>query len=113
MIRYFLRAMQGRLRASPSLDVLTVLGVALGVASVLSIQILNGNALGAFQGSVRALSGEADLTVVGQLPSLFVAHSRIRGALQQPLCKHMKQVFQGVRFPSPPSQLPLTKPTKE
>ena len=70
MIPYFLRAMRARLRASPSLDVLTVLGVALGVASVLSIQILNGNALGAFQGSVRALSGEADLTVAGQLPSL-------------------------------------------
>jgi putative ABC transport system permease protein len=48
---------------------LTVLGVALGVASVISIQIINRNALAAFAGSVQAVSGEADLTVLGNLPT--------------------------------------------
>ena len=66
MIRYFTGALRARWRSSRSLDLLTILGVALGVASVLSIQILNRNALGAFQGSVRALSGKADLTVLGE-----------------------------------------------
>jgi len=50
--------------------VLSLLGVALGVASVLSIQIINLNALGTFKGSVRAISGEADLSIVGRTPSL-------------------------------------------
>jgi putative ABC transport system permease protein len=48
---------------------LTVFGVALGVASVLSIQIINRNALAAFKGSVTAVSGEADLSVMGLTPS--------------------------------------------
>jgi putative ABC transport system permease protein len=55
-------------RAGRTLFVLTVLGVALGVASVLSIQILNANALGAFEGGLEAVSGEADLTVTGKVP---------------------------------------------
>ena len=69
MVGYFWRHLRARLRASRALDALAVLGVALGVASVLSIQILNRNALGAFRGSVRAISGEVDLTVVGRMPS--------------------------------------------
>jgi putative ABC transport system permease protein len=52
-------------RAGPALFLLTVAGVGLGVASVLSIQILNQAALGAFAGTVRAISGDADLAVVG------------------------------------------------
>jgi putative ABC transport system permease protein len=51
------------------LFVLTVLGVALGVASVLSIQILNQNALAAFEGSMHAVSGDADLSVLGRMPT--------------------------------------------
>lgn len=70
MIRYFIQALRARWRGSRSLDLLAIVGVALGVASVLSIQILNRNALGAFQGSVRALSGQADLTVLGELADL-------------------------------------------
>lgn len=52
-----------------SLYLLTVFGVALGVASVLSIQIINRNALAAFTGSMTAVSGEVDLTVLGYTPS--------------------------------------------
>ncbi len=70
MTRYWLRALSAHLAQGASLYILTVLGVALGVASVLCIQILNLNALGAFRGSVRALGGDADLVVSGRLPSL-------------------------------------------
>ena len=65
MRRYLVRAAVKELRAGRALFVLAVAGVALGVASVLSIQILNRSALGAFSGTVRAVSGEADLSVVG------------------------------------------------
>ncbi len=70
MIRYFLRDLLAQFRSGRSLFLLSLLGVALGVASVLSIQIINLNALGTFQGSVRAISGEADLSIVGRTPSL-------------------------------------------
>jgi len=67
---YGLRALQAQVRAGPMLFLLAVLGVALGVAAVLSIQILNQNALGAFAGSVEAVSGGAALSVVGSGPEL-------------------------------------------
>ncbi len=80
--------MRAQLRAGKSLYLLAVIGVALGVASVLAIQIINRNAVAAFRGSVRAVSGESDLTVVGQLPtfaeSLYVvtlAQAGVRQAL--------------------------------
>ena len=69
MRRYFTTAMAAHLRAGGSLYLLTVLGVALGVAAVLSIQIINRNAVAAFSGSVKAVSGEADLSVLGYTPS--------------------------------------------
>ena len=69
MRRYFTTAMTAHLRAGGSLYLLTVLGVALGVAAVLSIQIINRNAIAAFAGSVKAVSGEADLSVLGYTPS--------------------------------------------
>ena len=65
MIRYFLRSLRAQLTTGRSLYLLSVLGVALGVASVVSIRILNHNALAAFRGGVRAVSGDADLTVLG------------------------------------------------
>lgn len=65
-----LRAMLAHWRQARTLTALTVLGVALGVASVVSIQSLNRAALGAFGGGVKAVSGEADLTVLGQGPDL-------------------------------------------
>ena len=69
MRRYFTTAMTAHLRAGGSLYLLTVLGVALGVAAVLSIQIINRNAIAAFAGSVKAVSGEADLSVLGYTPN--------------------------------------------
>ncbi len=70
MIRYFLRASRAQLRSGRSLFLLSLSGVALGVASVVGIQIINLNALGAFRGSMEAVSGDADLTIVGTLPVL-------------------------------------------
>ena len=70
MIRYFLRALRTQLTTGRSLFLLTVLGVALGIASVLSIQIINRSALAAFRGSVQAVSGDADLSVLPRTPAL-------------------------------------------
>jgi putative ABC transport system permease protein len=69
-MEFFLRGLLAHIRASRALFLLTLFGVALGVASVLSIQILTRSALGAFQGSVRAVGGEADLTVSARGPFL-------------------------------------------
>ncbi len=80
MISYLLRSAPGHVRRSRSLYVLTVLGVALGVGAVLSIQIINGNALAAFRGSMRAVSGEVDLVVLGRLPTFHESlHARAAG----------------------------------
>ncbi|HVP67073.1 MAG TPA: FtsX-like permease family protein [Anaeromyxobacteraceae bacterium] len=65
MRRYVARAALTRVRSGKALLALSVLGVALGVGSALSIRLLNRGALGAFEGSVRAVSGQAALSVVG------------------------------------------------
>jgi len=70
MIRFFGLGLAVHLRSGRVLFLLTLLGVALGVGSVLSIQILNLNALSAFDGSVQAISGEADLTIFPRGPEL-------------------------------------------
>jgi len=70
VIRYFLRAARAQLRGGRTLFLLSLSGVALGVASVVGIQILNLNALGAFRGTMEAVSGNADLTIVGTMPTL-------------------------------------------
>jgi putative ABC transport system permease protein len=62
--RYALRAIAAHLRAAPLLFALAVLGVALGVASVLSIQILNRGALAAFEGTLEVVSGGAQVSVL-------------------------------------------------
>jgi len=64
MIGYLGRSLRSQLRAGKSLLLLSVFGVALGIASVLSIQLLNRSALAAFRGGVQAVSGEADLSVL-------------------------------------------------
>lgn len=64
MIRYAARSLRAQLGSGRTLLALTVFGVALGIASVLSIQLLNRSALAAFSGGVRAVSGDADLSVL-------------------------------------------------
>ncbi|HEX6850500.1 MAG TPA: FtsX-like permease family protein [Candidatus Polarisedimenticolaceae bacterium] len=64
MGRLLLLAFVAHFRAGKVLFLLTLAGVALGVASVVGIQILNRSALGAFEGSLQAVSGEADLSVL-------------------------------------------------
>ena len=69
MIRFLWRSLQRQFRESRTLFLLSVFGVSLGVASVVAIQTLNQGALQAFNGSVRAVSGQADLSVVGAMPA--------------------------------------------
>ena len=69
MRRYFVRSLGAHLRGGRSLYFLTIFGVALGVASVICIQIINRNALAAFRGGIQAVSGDADLSVLGRTPT--------------------------------------------
>jgi len=69
MIRYLIRSVQRQFLQSRTLFLLSVFGVSLGVASVVAIQTLNQGALEAFNGSVRAISGQAELSVVGTTPA--------------------------------------------
>jgi len=70
VIAYLRRAFPALVRRSRTLYALTTLGVALGVASVVSIQTINRSALAAFSGSVKAVSGDAALSILGQGPGL-------------------------------------------
>ncbi len=70
MIRYFFCALRAQLHGGLSLFALSLFGVSIGVAAVVSIQIINLNALTAFSGSMRAVSGGADVTIVGKMPAL-------------------------------------------
>jgi putative ABC transport system permease protein len=69
MTAYLLRSLRRQFRQSRTLFLLTLFGVALGVASVVSIQTLNQGSLRAFEGSMQAVSGQADLTVTGTTPT--------------------------------------------
>ncbi|MFQ5990048.1 MAG: FtsX-like permease family protein [Candidatus Methylomirabilales bacterium] len=69
MTRYFVRSLGIHIRSGRSLYFLTVFGVALGVASVICIQIINRNALAAFTGGIQAVSGDADFSILGRTPT--------------------------------------------
>lgn len=64
MIGYARRSLRAQLGQGRALLALSVFGVALGIASVLSIQLLNRSSLAAFSGSVQAVSGQADLSLL-------------------------------------------------
>jgi F0F1-type ATP synthase membrane subunit c/vacuolar-type H+-ATPase subunit K len=70
VIAYIRKTLASRLHHGRSLTLLAIVGVALGVASVFSVQLLNRNALAAFSGSMQSLSGDADLSVTGRTPTL-------------------------------------------
>ncbi len=70
MLRYFTRALGALITKSPALYALTVMGVALGVASIVTIQLINANAVAAFAASVRAVTGDDELTVVSRFGGL-------------------------------------------
>ncbi|MEZ0312291.1 MAG: FtsX-like permease family protein [Myxococcota bacterium] len=77
MFRYFVRALAAMVGKSPVLYGLTVLGVALGVASVVTIQLINDNAIAAFAASVRAVTGDDELTIVPSLGPLHDSTMRV------------------------------------
>jgi len=85
VIRYYFTALAAHLGRGRALLALTVFGVALGIASVLSIQIINRSALAAFRGGLQAVSGEADLSVLPRGPtmadSLYVGFARAARAV--------------------------------
>ncbi|MBU2502732.1 ABC transporter permease [bacterium] len=92
MIRVLGHGLLGLVREGRTLLLLTVVGVSLGVGSVVAIQTLNQGALQAFGGSVRAVSGQADLTVLGTVPTIdpallprVLADPAVRDAW--PLCR--------------------------
>ena len=96
MLRYFAKTLRSRFRGGFSLYLLTLFGVALGVASVLAIQIINRSAVGAFRGGIRAVSGEADLSVQGLTPTIserliadVLATAGVRAAW--PICEYQIQ----------------------
>ena len=66
MLRYFYRTVSAHWRTNPVLYGLTVLGVALGVASVISIRILNQSAVTSFAAGVHTIGGAADVVVAGK-----------------------------------------------
>lgn len=80
MTRYFCKMLAAHWRANPLLYGLTVVGVALGVASVISIQILNQSAIASFAAGIRAVNGAADVIVTGKGTRLPDAvYARVRG----------------------------------
>lgn len=66
MIRYLRRAFVAHFQSGRALFFLTVAGVALGVAAVVCIQLLNQSAIGAFSAAMTAVHGETDLSVVAR-----------------------------------------------
>jgi putative ABC transport system permease protein len=69
VIRYWWTSLIASARGGGVLYLLTVVGAALGVASVLSIQIINRSAVGAFEAGLQAVSGDADLSILGRTPT--------------------------------------------
>jgi len=69
VIRFLWRSLRRQFSQARTLFLLSVFGVSLGVASVVAIQTLNRGAIQAFNGSVRAISGQAALSVVGTTPA--------------------------------------------
>ncbi len=70
MIGYAVRQFRRGLGARPLLFLLTVSGVALGVASVVTVQLLNQGAVSAFREGLAVTSGSADLVVRPRGPRL-------------------------------------------
>ena len=66
MVRYFYTTVTAHWRTNPVLYALTVLGVALGVASVISIRILNQSAVASFAAGVHTIGGAAGVVVTGK-----------------------------------------------
>jgi putative ABC transport system permease protein len=80
--RALLRVARGQLLHRPLQSVLLVLGVALGVAVVVAIDLANGSALAAFRLSTEAIAGRATHRVVGGPEGLDEAfYARLRTGL--------------------------------
>lgn len=69
MIRIVLTAIRAHFRSGLLLLALTVFGVALGVGSVVSIQLINRSAVASFEAGVDAIYGEVDLSIVARGPA--------------------------------------------
>lgn len=71
------------MRSSPALSLLNILGIALGVAVFLSIQIANESSLRAFRDTIDVVAGRSQLEVVSDSgrfkESLFASVARVEG----------------------------------
>lgn len=77
--RFILRHLASeRLRAAT-----TVVGVALGIAVIIAIQLTNGSALQGFEAAVRSLAGRASVAIVGQGGPFDEEHVRSLGWLSE------------------------------
>ncbi len=65
MIRYVVRAFLAHVEGSRILALLCVFGVALGTSSVVAVRLISANAVGAFAGSLAAVMGDAEISVIG------------------------------------------------
>jgi MacB-like periplasmic core domain len=70
MIGYLLRGLAARWRNEAALILLTLASVALGVASVVAIQLLHKSAIASFAAGMKAVDGEIDLSIVPDGPAL-------------------------------------------
>src|SRR5690606_2897475 len=74
VIRLLGPALLAHLRSGRLLFALTVLGVALGVASVVAIRLVNASAVRTFAAGVTAVTGDVDLLVRANRPTFAEEH---------------------------------------
>ena len=76
MLRLFYRLMVRPLFGEPVRTALTVIGIALGVAVVLAIDLAGDAAAGSFRSSMETLSGDNNLEIKasGGIPESIVGH---------------------------------------
>ena len=91
MIRYFIRALASQFRSSSALYALTIIGVGLGVAAVAAIQLINHNAIAAFEAGIDAATGPADIIVEG--PTASFSESVLARVLETPGVIDAQPVF--------------------
>jgi len=92
VIRYFTRALFAQVRSTLALYLLTILGVGVGVAAVVAIQLINRNAVGAFEAGIDAATGPADIIIEGATPSF--PEATLAPALQTVGVRDARPVFQ-------------------
>ncbi len=82
MLGYVVRTLVHRVRSEAALFLLTLASVAIGVASVVAIQLIHQSAIASFAAGMRAVDGDVDLSIVPDGP--FLDDSAWRIAISDP-----------------------------